>query len=200
MPTRRWPPASAPISTGSVVRPIPVADHVAPAASAATAATSAATVPGMPPGTPITRSQWTWPPCGGPSSSSSRCSVATWPRSNSSNSGTTPAAWVRAYSSRMKGQGLANTSSPKLTVPQVSEQASGDGLQHRQAVVEAVGDSAAGGQLDDQVGALTQGLHGVRQTAQVQGRAGAWPSLMWTWMTAPGGAAFHRGAGSARPG
>ena len=52
--------------------------------------------PACRPGTPITRSQCTWPPCGGPSSSSSRCSVATCPRSNSSNSGTTPAAWVRA--------------------------------------------------------------------------------------------------------
>ena len=36
-----------------------------PPGSAATAATSAAAVPGMPPGTPMTRSQWTWPPYGG---------------------------------------------------------------------------------------------------------------------------------------
>ena len=60
MPTRRWPPAaSAANMTGSEVRPIPVADQVAPAGSAATARISVAALPGMPPGTPITRSQWT---------------------------------------------------------------------------------------------------------------------------------------------
>src|ERR1035441_3526266 len=104
---------------------MPAADQVAPAGSAATAAVSVATSPGMPPGTPITRSQCTWPPAGGPNSASSRCSVATWPRSNSSNSGTTERSCVSWYSSLMNDQGLANTSSPKFTVPQVSEQASG---------------------------------------------------------------------------
>src|SRR5262245_362776 len=45
--------------------------------------------------------------------------------SNSSNSGTTPSSWVLTYSSHMNGQGFMNTSSPKFTVPQVSEQPSG---------------------------------------------------------------------------
>ena len=67
MPTRRWPPADrAASATGSDVRPMPVADQEHPAGSAATAATSASAVPGMPPGTPMTRSQWTWPPYGAP--------------------------------------------------------------------------------------------------------------------------------------
>src|SRR5262252_5903423 len=126
MPTRRWPPAaSAANMTGSVVRPIPVADQVAPSGSAETAWVSVAASPGIPPGTPMTRSQWTWPPCGAPWLPSSRCSVAMWPKSNSSNSGTTPSSCVLAYRSRMNGYGLWNTSSPKLTVPQVSEHASG---------------------------------------------------------------------------
>ncbi len=65
MPTRRWPPSDSAASiTGSVVRPMPVADQEAPSGSASTAATSAAAVPGMPPGTPITRSQCTCPPYG----------------------------------------------------------------------------------------------------------------------------------------
>src|SRR5690606_30760923 len=60
MPTRRCPPAdSAANITGRVVRPMPVADQVAPSGSASTAATSVRASPGMPPGTPITRSQWT---------------------------------------------------------------------------------------------------------------------------------------------
>src|SRR4051812_32601750 len=63
MPTRRCPPVdSAAIITGIVVRPTPVAENVAPAGSAATHVTSACVVPGIPPGTPITRSQCTCPP------------------------------------------------------------------------------------------------------------------------------------------
>ena len=112
---------------------------VAPGGSAATAAASVATSPGMPPGTPMTRSQCTWPPAGGPNWASSRCRVATCPRSNSSNSGTTWRSWVSWYRSLMNGHGLANTSSPKLTVPQVSEQASGRGVQDGQPVGETVG-------------------------------------------------------------
>ena len=104
---------------------MPVADQVAPAGSAETACTSVAASPGMPPGTPITRSQCTCPPAGSPSSPSSLCSEAMWPKSNSSNSGTTPSACVLAYSSVMNPHGFMKTSSPKLTVPQVSEQASG---------------------------------------------------------------------------
>ena len=57
--------------------------------SSATPASSAAGVPGIPPGTPVTKSTCTLPPNGSPSWSSSRRSAATWPRSNSSNSGTT---------------------------------------------------------------------------------------------------------------
>ncbi len=48
--------------TGSDVRPIPVAAKVAPTGSCGTQAASAARVPGMPPGTPVTKSQCTLPP------------------------------------------------------------------------------------------------------------------------------------------
>ena len=81
--------------TGRVERPMPVADQeVTSVGRAATPATSAAEVPGMPPGTPITKSTWTLPPAGSPYFPSSRCSAATCPRSKSSNSGTTPRSWV----------------------------------------------------------------------------------------------------------
>src|SRR3954463_115010 len=66
MPTRRWPPADSAASiTGSDVRPTPVAAKVAPGGSSGRQAASACVVPGMPPGTPMTRSTCTWPPCGG---------------------------------------------------------------------------------------------------------------------------------------
>ncbi len=46
---------------------MPVADHdVTSAGSIATPATSAAVVPGMPPGTPVTKSTCTRPPNGRP--------------------------------------------------------------------------------------------------------------------------------------
>ena len=68
MPTRRWPPFDrAARATASVVRPMPVAPQdVVSGGSAATPATSASAVPGMPPGTPITKSQCTLPPWGRP--------------------------------------------------------------------------------------------------------------------------------------
>src|SRR5262249_52636978 len=66
IPTRRWPPAEREASsTGSVVRPIPVAENVVPSGRSRTApahATSAAVVPGIPPGTPMTKSTWMCPP------------------------------------------------------------------------------------------------------------------------------------------
>ncbi len=53
--------------TGSVERPIPVADQeVVAAGRSETAATSESAVPFIPPGTPITRSTWTLPPAGRP--------------------------------------------------------------------------------------------------------------------------------------
>ena len=97
MPTRRWPPAaSAASATGSVVRPIPVADQVAPGRQRLRRRRPARRpCRACPPGTPMTRSQWTWPPYGGPvlveQPVAGRC---TWPRSNSSNSGTTSRSWV----------------------------------------------------------------------------------------------------------
>ena len=96
MPTRRWPPFdSAARATGSVDLPMPVADQLVTASgSAATPATRASAVPGIPPGTPITKSQWTLPPYGRPNLSSSRCRAWTCPRSNSSNSGTTLRSWL----------------------------------------------------------------------------------------------------------
>ena len=68
MPTRRWPPLDSEASiTGSVERPMPVADQeVVAAGRAATAATRASAVPFMPPGTPMTRSTCTLPPYGSP--------------------------------------------------------------------------------------------------------------------------------------
>ena len=74
MPTRRCPPMdSAASATGRVLRPMPVADQlVTSSGSSATPATSAGAVPGMPPGTPITKSQCTLPPYGRPYLSSSR--------------------------------------------------------------------------------------------------------------------------------
>ena len=68
MPTRRWPPLDSDASaTVSVERPMPVADHdVVSGGSAATAATRASVVPFIPPGTFMTRSQWTRPPYGRP--------------------------------------------------------------------------------------------------------------------------------------
>ncbi len=68
MPTRRWPPLlSDARATARVERPMPVADHdVTAAGSASTAATRASAVPGIPPGTPITRSTCTRPPYGAP--------------------------------------------------------------------------------------------------------------------------------------
>jgi len=65
--------------TGTAVRPIPVAENVVPSGRsriAPTQATSASVVPGIPPGTPMTRSQCTWPPAGNPYRPSSRCSAA----------------------------------------------------------------------------------------------------------------------------
>src|SRR5579862_1881439 len=184
MPTRRCPPApSAPNITGSVVRPIPVADQVAPAGRAATAAVSVATSPGIPPGTPITRSQWTWPPAGAPNSPSSRCSVATCPRSNSSNSGTTWRSWVSWYRSLMNGQGLWNTSSPKLTVPQVSEQASGAASRTAsRAAKPSVTAPPVESWTIRSVPARSAATVSARRAGSSVGRASS--SLMCTWMTA----------------
>src|SRR5215218_2341390 len=126
MPTRRWPPADRAASiTGSDVRPTPVAANVAPGGSIGRHEVSACAVPGMPPGTPITRSTCTWPPCGGPYLSSSRASVASWPRSNTSYSGTIPRCCICVCSSTIRSQGLEKTSRPKFTVPSVSDAASG---------------------------------------------------------------------------
>jgi hypothetical protein len=47
----------------------------------------------------------------------------------------------------------------------------GPGVEHRQSLLEAVADRAAGGQLDDQVGALAQRPHRVGEPARVQRRA-----------------------------
>ena len=105
---------------------MPVADHeVTSAGSIATPAISAAVVAGIPPGTPVTKSTCTRPPNGRPWVSSSRRSACTWPRSNSSNSGTTSRSCACTYRSLMNPHGLRNTSSPKLVVPQVSEHESG---------------------------------------------------------------------------
>src|SRR3954451_21042985 len=126
MPTRRWPPDdSAASMTGRDVRPMPVAAKVAPSGRNGRQAVSACAVPGMPPGTPITRSTWTWPPCGGPYLSSSRARVASWPRSKTSYSGTMPRCCICVCSSTMRSHGLEKTSRPKFTVPSVSDAASG---------------------------------------------------------------------------
>ncbi len=52
-----------------VLRPMPVAENVVPSGRSRNAwrhATSASVVPGIPPGTPITKSTCTCPPCGSP--------------------------------------------------------------------------------------------------------------------------------------
>ena len=76
MPTRRCPPVDSEASmTGMVLRPMPVAEKVVPSGrsrSICSAATSVAVVPGIPPGTPITKSTCTCPPCGRPYLPSSR--------------------------------------------------------------------------------------------------------------------------------
>ena len=82
-------------------------------------------VPGMPPGTPMTKSTCTWPPDGSPYLSSSRSSVVSWPRSKISYSGTMPRSCIRVCRSTMNSHRLRNTSSPKLTVPIVQEAISG---------------------------------------------------------------------------
>src|SRR4051794_21837748 len=126
MPTRRWPPADSAASiTGIDVRPTPVAANVAPSGRNGRHAVSACAVPGIPPGTPMTRSTWTWPPYGGPYLSSSRRRVASWPRSKTSYSGTIPRCCIWVCSSTIRSHGLLNTSLPKFTVPSVSEAASG---------------------------------------------------------------------------
>ena len=73
---RRWP--ATPASPGCVLRPMPVAENVVPAGRSRIAcshATRAAAVPGIPPGTPITRSTCTWPPAGSPYG---RAAAAAW--------------------------------------------------------------------------------------------------------------------------
>ena len=72
----------------------------------------------------------------------------------------------------MNGHGFMKTSSPKLTVPHVSEHASGPGVEDPQAVVVRVGDRAAGGKLHDQVGALAESGDRVAQPCRVERRPG----------------------------
>src|SRR5215207_10940683 len=132
MPTLRCPPAeSAASMTGRAVRPTPVAENVAPSGSACTAATSACVVPGIPPGTPITRSQWTCPPYGRPYLSSSLARLARCPRSKISYSGTISRSCIRWCSSTMNSQRFMKTSVPKLTVPIVQDAMSGSASRTR---------------------------------------------------------------------
>ncbi len=63
MPTLRCPPADKAANiTGNVVRPIPVADQVAPAGQRRHRRHEGRRGAGHATGHPITRSQWTFPP------------------------------------------------------------------------------------------------------------------------------------------
>ena len=68
----------------------------------------------------------------------------------------------------MNGQGLAED--VVAEVDRAAGQRAGVrlGVEHPQPVLERVGDRAAGGQLDDQGGALAQRRHGVPQPAEVE--------------------------------
>ncbi|OLE27304.1 MAG: hypothetical protein AUG44_10525 [Actinobacteria bacterium 13_1_20CM_3_71_11] len=183
MPTRRWPPADRLArSTGMVARPMPVAENVAPSGRSRRHATSASGVPGMPPGTPMTRSTCTWPPAGGPCLSRSRRSVVSWPRSKISYSGTMPRSRIRVCSSTMNSQRLRKTSSPKLTVPMVQDAMSGSASRTRNR-------SASGSVTAPPVESWTIRSVCSRSAATVSrsrprssvGRAAS--SRMWTWIT-----------------
>ena len=106
---------------------MPVADqrgHLG--GSSATPASSAAGVPGIPPGTPVTKSTCTLPPNGSPYVSSSRAQRRDVARGRTARTPAPPPAPAPAgRASTMNGQGLRKTSSPKFVVPQVSEHESG---------------------------------------------------------------------------
>ena len=115
--------AIATVASGSCMRPAPATDQVQPAGSARTQSTRFSTDASSAPGTPSTKST-----CAGrrmTPSAARRFALATCPRSNTSSSGITPYASMRAAIPRMIGKLFSNTSSPKLTVPQVSVAISG---------------------------------------------------------------------------
>ena len=186
MPTRRWPPADSAASiTGSDVRPTPVAAKVAPSRQERQAGGQRLRRAGHAAGhahdevdvhvaavrrpVPVEQPARGW-----------RADRGRRPRTRARS----PRCCIWVCSSTIRSHGLLKTSRPKLTVPSVSEAASGSASRTASRCVERVGDRAAAGELDDQVGALPHGgddlAHPRRGRASAgcrrRGRAGGSPT------------------------